>query len=357
MSHFPYILPRIELRGEPFEIGKQFGQLARERVLLHLLNQKVLMASLRPQDPEWWRARVRDYLPPYEEMAPYFVEEMEGLARGADITFDEALLINVRDELLASLKAAPIEQCTSFGCSGTVTLSGQPILGQTKDTAAISKDLYVVTAMYQKGRPDLLQLAYAGEFGVFGLSSSGMATFGNSLYVEGQGQGRIPVSLARRLTLKADNIDDVLALVEKHGKMTPGNALVGDRTGRVVCIETTDHGSGMVEARNGILAHANHIVTPGLQRYETYAEPERSASVRRQTRLTDQLEAERGRLTPVLAMRALVDHTNYPYSICRHQSSPGDICTTAAIVVEPTLGALHVVRGQPCQGWPVTYTL
>ncbi len=358
MSQIPYVFPRIELRGEPFAIGKRYGQLTRERVLLHLLNQKILMARLRPEDPDWWRSRVRNYLPLFEEMAPYFVEEMEGLARGADLTIDEVLLINVRCELLSSLKPESIGDCTSFGCNGDVTLSGHPILGQTKDTGPISADLFVITAMYQQGRPDLLQLAYAGEFGGFGLSSSGMATFGNSLYVAGKPQGRIAGSLASRLTLHANSVDEVLALVERHGRAEEGNSLVGDRTGRVVCIETADHGYGVVEAENGILAHANHINTPGLQRYETYPEPGYSGSLHRQARLTELLQAERGRLTPTLAMRCLMDHTNYPRSICRH-ASPGDsdAHTTAAMVVEPTLGLLHAIRGQPCQNWPVTYSL
>jgi isopenicillin-N N-acyltransferase like protein len=357
MSHPPYIIPKIELRGEPFEIGQQFGVQARSRVLQHLANQRAQMARLRTENPEWWRAEVSAYLAPYEELAPHFVEEMQGLARGAEISFDEALLINVRDELLNSLKPEPVDACTSFGVSGAVTLSGAPILGQTKDTAAISSDLYVVTAIYQKGRPDLLQLAYAGEFGVFGLGSGGMALFGNSIYVAGRAHGTLPVSLLRRLALEANSVDEVIALVARRGVSTPGNMTVGDLTGRVVAIERADQGYGVVEAKDGILTHANHINAPALLSHEVYAEPERSGSLHRQAHLAGQLAAERGRLTPMLAMRCLMDHTNYPNSICRHPRSADDIQTTAAVVVEPTLGRLHAIRGFACQGWPETYTL
>ena len=357
MAHIPYILPHIVLRGTPFETGKRYGELTRERVALHLLNQKTSMAWLRQENPDWWRDEVHRYLPPYEELAPHFVEEMQGYARGAELTIDEVLLINVRDELLTSLMPAPADACTSFGCHGDVTLSRHPILGQTKDTARISKEIYVVLAMYQKGRPNLLQMPYAGEFGVIGLSSAGMAIFANSLYVKGRPAGRVPLSLFRRLVLESESVSDVITLIERHGLATPGSLTIGDAAGRVIALENTDHGHAVVDAADGILVHANHIDAPGLKGYGHYPEPERSASYRRQARLSEQLDAERGRLTPSLAMRCLMDHANYPRSICRHPSSAEDIQTTAAIVAEPTLGLLHIIRGSPCQGWPATYAL
>ena len=118
----------------------------------------------------------------------------------------------------------------------------------------------------------------------------------------------------------------------------------------------SDHGHAVVEAADGILVHANHIVSH-LSLHETYDGPERSASYRRQERMTALLAAERGRLTAPLAMRCLTDHVNYPRSICRHSSGRGDIQTTAALVVAPAQGRLHVVRGQPCCGWPATHRL
>ncbi len=357
MTYRPYILPRITLRGTPFDIGLQYGRKARSRIRRHLANQRSLMAARFPADPDWWRRAVHEQLAAYEEFAPHFVEEMAGLSRGADLAFEEIVLLNVRDELSPAPRAAPAEACTSFGCHGDLTLSGAPILGQTKDTAAISQDLYIVIAMRQQGRPDLLQMPYAGELGVFGVSSAGMSAFGNSIYVPSPATGQLPWSLFRRLALEAASVDEVLALVRRHGVRTTGSLTIGDASGRAVAIEITDHGCGIVEADDGILVHANHICAPELVCYEDYPEPERSASHARQVRLRELLAAERARLTGPLAVAALTDHANYPRSICRHPSSPGDIRTTAALVVEPAAGLMHVVRGQVCQGWPATYSL
>ena len=349
------MLPHITLRGSPFEIGKQYGRAARQRIVQHLANQKAIITGLHPEDPQWWVAEARSYLPFYEDLAPHLLEEMEGLARGAELSFNDILLLNLRDEVV-STRAIASEACTSFGCSGALTRSGEPILGQTKDTAAVSADLYVVMAMYQKGRPDLLQMAYAGEVAAFGLSSAGMSCLGNSIYVKGRSRGKLPAEPVRRLVLEAESTEAVLALLDKYGIGTPGSLTIGDSTGRTIALESTDHGHAVVEATDDLLVHTNHIDSP-LRLYEAYDEPERMASHRRQERLTALLAAESGRLTAPLAMRCLMDHANYPRSICRHSSGPGDIQTTAALVVEPVAGRLHAIRGQACCGWPATYSL
>jgi hypothetical protein len=56
-------------------------------------------------------------------------------------------------------------------------------------------------------------------------------------------------------------------------------------------------------------------------------------------------------------MMCFADHSHYPLGICRHIDGVDIGCTTAAVVVEPTRGLLHVTRSNPCANWPVTYTL
>jgi isopenicillin-N N-acyltransferase-like protein len=302
-------------------------------------------------------SEVRTFLPVYEEFAPHIIEEMVGLSHVADLEFEEVLLLNLRDELKAARQLQPVEACTAFGCSGDVTPDGTPIFGQTKDTVALSANLYVVVAVYQKGRPDLLEIRYPGEVHGLGLSSSGMAILGNSLHVGAGRDGRIPCGLFRRLTLEADNLDAVVALANQHGVATPGSFIIGDHTGRIVALENTNHGRGFLYAERGILVHANHVIAPHLQKYERYEEPERTISVHRQLRLNHLLEAERGHLTAPLAMRCLMDHNGYPSSICRHSMRGRDFQTSTAIVAEPAQTHLSAIRGLPCQAWPTVYVL
>ena len=319
-----YTLPFIQVRGAPFEIGQQYGQMAREKIMLHAMNQKWAMARRKPEDPEWWRREIPKYLPIYEELVPHMVEEMHGIARGARMDLDDVYLINMRDNLPAVLRKPepPEHGCTSFGLSGAVTLSGEPITGQTKDTEPISKDLYVVLAMYQKGRPDILQMPYAGELAVFGFSTSGVSSFGNAMFLKGHRTSRLPSSAFRRLCLEANSIEDVIAIKEKYGAGGGGNQTVGDRTGRAVAIEGSAYGQVVLEQKDGIIVHANNALSH-LKQYENWTPAELYGSQNRVNRLTAFFEAERGRITPMLVFRGLIDHDNYPTSLCRH-ILPGD---------------------------------
>ena len=354
----PYTLPFIQVRGAPFEIGRQYGELAREKIMLHAMNQKWAMARRKPEDPEWWRREIPKYLPIYEKLVPHMVEEMQGMARGARVDLDDVYLINFRDNIPAVLRKPepPEEGCTSFGLSGEVTLSGEPMVGQTKDTEPISADLYVVLAMYQKGRPDILQMPYAGELAVFGFSTTGVSSFGNSMFLKGHKPSGLPSTVFRRLCLEANNIEEVIAIKEKYGAGGGGNQTVGDRTGRAVAIEGSAYGMVVLEQKNGIIVHANNALSH-LKQYENWTPDEIHGSQNRVNRLTAFFEAERGRLTAPLVMRGLVDHDNYPLSLCRHSGPGENTMTTAALVCEPTLNRIHVIRGQPCQGWAATYSL
>ena len=115
-------------------------------------------------------------------------------------------------------------------------------------------------------------------------------------------------------------------------------------------------GVGLVWAEDGIATHGNHPESEATRPHEnlTWAASERENSRYRMHGLHALLGAERGRLTPQRAMMGLADHTYYPQGICRHwiEGEP-NAETVSATVAEPTLGRLHVVRGQPC-GNPVT---
>ena len=52
------------------------------------------------------------FLPAMEAFAPHLVEEVRGIADGARVSFAEALLVNVRAEVMGA--AASEALCTSF---------------------------------------------------------------------------------------------------------------------------------------------------------------------------------------------------------------------------------------------------
>src|SRR6202007_1167277 len=91
--------PLIEISGPPHERGRQYGRLAASRIRKggsHYLAQ-LQQLSL---DAAGVAALVREYLPVIEAFEPSYIEEMRGIAEGADIPFEDVVLLNARTEII-----------------------------------------------------------------------------------------------------------------------------------------------------------------------------------------------------------------------------------------------------------------
>jgi len=248
--------------------------------------------------------------------------------------------------------------CTSFGVSGRATLDARPLSGQTKDTAAESADLYIVLRIRMKDAPTILVLAYPGEILGYGMWSTGMTIFRNSLHSSAGAEHGLSMVQWGLLALAGSTVDEAVDLAHAQGIAESGNVLLSDNAGKSAAVEFNAGGVSVLHAENGINVHANHPVGPetipfGKPTGDTWHED----SLGRMARLADRLHAERGRLTAHKALHCLADHDRFPWGICNH--APADrtpyTLTTAAVIADPQAGQLHVVRGSPCANWPVTY--
>jgi isopenicillin-N N-acyltransferase-like protein len=208
--------------------------------------------------------------------------------------------------------------------------------------------------------PAILVLAYPGEILGYGLWSTGMSLFRNSLHSRtGAAQGLTMVQWGL-LALAGNTVDEAAALAGKHGLAGSGNFLLSDAQGRSIAVEFNAGGVSVIPAANGVATHANHPEGHETAPFEQFPDEQRRRDSRRRGQLLRELlEAERGRLTPQKALMCLADHTHYPWGICNHlipERTPPR-CTTAAVVAEPARGRLHVTRGNPCANWPATHSM
>ncbi|HIM55891.1 MAG TPA: hypothetical protein EYM39_04220, partial [Candidatus Latescibacteria bacterium] len=110
MNLFPY----IEVSGSSYEMGYQHGAQASSLVRSYLM----WIEKMTSRSRDILAANAVAFLPYIEALSPRFVEEVKGLADGADISFEEALLCQCRGE--AARASAP-EGCTAFALTGEAT--------------------------------------------------------------------------------------------------------------------------------------------------------------------------------------------------------------------------------------------
>jgi len=341
-------VPLMAFEGDAYDCGRAYGELVQERYpgYLTYLNQAAAWRALSPPVKRL-----------FDQRAPYVPE----IFRGLD------------DSLGARRPASPpspsengthngkdTSGCTSFGLSGSVTLDGQPISGQNKDVGVNAAARFIALRMRLKDAPTILVMAYPGEVWGFGLWSTGMSLYRTSLFSTADGAGDLSREQWGLLALASSSVEEALEIGQRHGIIGQGSHLITDKTGTTLTVEYNTGGVSPVWAKDGIATHSNHPEGELTARHAGMEWPfaERECSRFRMHGFWDILNAERGRLTPQSAMMALADHTYYPQSVCRHWVADKDSSeTVSAAVAEPTRGLLHVVRGQPCSNWPVTYSI
>ena len=107
------------------------------------------------------------------------LDEIRGLAEGASISFEHALLCQVRGE---ATRAPLGEGCTAFALTRSATVDGHALAGQNQDLPPEFSDLGIVLHIEPTdGRPRALTFTFAGQLGYMGTNEHGVSHFANGL--------------------------------------------------------------------------------------------------------------------------------------------------------------------------------
>lgn len=86
------------------EFGLEYGKKAKDLIVESVANYKAIFEGDGISMEEAKKLSVERYLPVVAKEAPELVEEMQGLAEGAGVSFEEILAVNSRTEVLANKK-------------------------------------------------------------------------------------------------------------------------------------------------------------------------------------------------------------------------------------------------------------
>jgi len=229
-------VPLLSVEGTAYECGRHYAELVMEKYPGY---RRYLDAAYN------WENLAPDVRRLVESRAPFLLDLYRGLLGIAKPP--------QKDHELPEKPA-----CTSFGLSGSVTLDGQPISGQTKDTNIKSAHLYIVLRMRIKDGPTILVLAYPGEILGYGMWSTGMSIFRNSLYSKQGSEKGLTMLQWGLLTLAGKSVHEGVDLARKFGIAGSGSLLISDAQGESLSVEYNVGGVSIVPAKDGIATHANH---------------------------------------------------------------------------------------------------
>src|SRR5690606_36009074 len=120
-------------------------------------------------DEELGRRALR-FLPWFEEFAPDQVEEIRGVAAGAGVPFELALLANVRAEVAGLDRFSA--GCTAVALGRRATATGEVLIGQNQDQHPAMQELVVILKVVPERGPRMLMATFGGLLGYGGINSA-----------------------------------------------------------------------------------------------------------------------------------------------------------------------------------------
>lgn len=331
---FPY----IKVSGSSYEMGYQHGAQAGELVRKYLLLIELLAGVPR----RVLAHQAMQFAPRIEQLSPALTEEIQGLADGAGIGLEEAMLCQVRLEALHSRPAG----CTAFAIKGSATLDGSVLAGQNQDLPPEYADVAILLHVQPNdGRPRALMFTFAGQLGYSGMNSHGVAHFANQLY-GCPWQPGLPHYPLKRVLLEQSNVAGCMDILEAHPTCSAGNLVLCDGQGHIADAEIRPEGIALFEdSSSDAIIHANHYLTERFAHHESGELPD---SPRRLARMRERVHRAWGGITVDTMKDILADHDGHPAGICRH----GDrgMHSISGYIAEPARGMLHVRRGHGCLG-------
>src|ERR1022692_5160376 len=185
-------VPFVQATGEPFDVGYQHGA-ARADALRAFIDDglvRINRPAPAPVSVESLRPMLAEYGAVIAAATPRLSEELDGLARGAGISRELAVLRQVRREIIGYQRVPARGDCTTYA-SLSAGPGGGPVLAQTVDLNGNLDDQIAVLDVCISGPVPksaarrALVLSFGGLLGYLGVNSDGLA-IGLNLVLGGQ---------------------------------------------------------------------------------------------------------------------------------------------------------------------------
>lgn len=351
--------PLVKVGGSHYEIGYQIGQACSQQVRHSIANARKLLEDTYNELELTWEGAIiqaRKYMPFVQERYPQLVQELSGLAAGAQVEFDELAVVNALEAV--TMDALHLTKCTSMAVNQERTADGHVLIAHNEDWLPDDEsDVYVVHAA-PEGEPSFLAMTYGGLLCNIGFNAAGIAQCCDSVFPTDARIG-IPRVIVSRAVLGATNLADAIRMTLVPRRAAGYNHMLVDQNGELYSVEVSARRFAILYGLDGMLVHTNHYLDEKMQAIED--EPDELIGTRlRYFRALRLLQR-----TPEHSIKTLQtiqrDHMNYPNSICNHYMedlSPLDREKTInAIIMDLTARAMHIAWGNPCQNQYHTYYL
>jgi len=351
--------PVVHVSGTYREMGRQIGEAQRAAVQNSIQNAHVVLKETRSELKMDWESAIlhsQKYLPFALKRYPKYVDEIRGIAEGADVDFEDLMVVTVLEALTSD--ALHLMRCTCMAVSQERSANRHVLAAHNEDWVSEDEnDVYVIHAE-PKDAPPYLAMTYGGLLPNVGFNAYGIAQLINSVYPKDSRVG-VPRLVLTRAVLEAKTPGQAIDAAIIPRRAAGYNHMIVHESGEMYNVEVSARRFSILYSDNNSIVHTNHYLSRNLQKIEDSPEDLTSSRVRyfRARRLLSQTD-----LHTIESLQAIQrDHINYPSSICNHDLGEKKLSsnekTIAALVIDLTARQMHIAWGNPCQNAYHTYSL
>ena len=337
--------PLVSISGDPMARGLQYGQAVPTRIAHSARYYRNELQKIGVS-AEQQKALIDEFAEQIAAFRSDHAEEMKGIAAGADVAFDDIVLINARTEIIAKARQvkalAPIDpaegECTAAVVGARRSATGKVIQAHNWDWDPDARESTIVLRVTFESGHTLLTLVEAGGLARHGVNSSGIGLTGNYMTCDRDyTQTGVPLSSVRRAALEQQHIAIAMQLVAATPKACSSNMIL-TQDDFIIDFECTPDESFPLFPVDDLLTHANHFVgATALAKVKEKNLKNALDTYYRDRRARQLLEANGAQITVSDVKRVLADDWQTPYSINRPPRGSltgGRTATVATIVID-----------------------
>jgi len=348
-------IPIIELnQTDPKKRGQFYGEAARERIHAILDKYHEIFQNITGETWEKTVERGEPFISKAQVFAPDLVEEIRGIAEGADRAFMDIFLLNARSEILFNPRVLA-QECTTVAALPESTSNGDTLLAQNWDWYKEVKNCQVILKIGQReDKPALITFTEAGQLAKIGMNAAGIGLVVNNL-VSDQPRAGVPWIFLTRRVLESSHLAQAMGYVLNTPRAHSINFLIGYADGEAVNLETSPVEEHVLWPQNEFFVHTNHYLKQGkkFRDLKPLRDPYLSTYLRCR-RAQKGMAALNGSIDVKGILKILSDHMDRPFSVCAHenptQAALQQVVTCLSIIMNLARKQIHYTLGNPCRG-------
>lgn len=313
--------PHIEATGDPFAIGYALGR--QGGPAFHEIVQN--LERYRALSPHLGGDRMAAIEACSRRAFPTLMREIDGIAAGADVAFENLFLWNCRGDLPGASAIAGSQGCTDVILPGDARADLPAVIAHNEDDAPALADACFVATVKPPGEPGFTSFCSPGLLPghTFAVNASGLVQTINHIRPRDQKPG-IARHVVARAVLGCPNLADALDILARTDRASGFHHNLG-ACGSMSVYSVEAPASGCAVRQVGApRAHANHLV---FDEFSTIDQEIAESSRRRQARANALIgSGKSGR--DALSILSDTDDPDWP--ICRKRPGGPDTGYTLA---------------------------